>query len=186
MAFSADTLVPRLKVPAFLKALTARGVPPDQVPITEPFVGDLLVAYAFDTPTQFIMATDALLARAGLSRESLGPLALKNLLRMVRSLNLELQVFPPSLHQFTVPDLAACLMLVHSLWEGTMAQRIGDEIVVAVPHRDILLACKRADADTLALVMQGEERARASGEGDSNSLSTKLYVRTGGRWSLFA
>ena len=183
MKLDADSVVPRLKVGAFLEALARQSIPAEQMPVTKPFVGDLLITYAFDTPKQFIMASEVLLQRAGLTRESVGAVAQRNLARILRNQDVAPKEAGLSLYTVALPDLAACLMLVDSLWEGAMARRIPGEIVVAVPHRDRLLACSRQHVDKLELVMKGEAVARSQ-KPDNHALSMKLFRRAGGRWSV--
>src|SRR5688572_7228204 len=43
-------ILPRIKQAEFNNALKAAGAPPDQWPVTEPLVGNLVVTYAFDLP----------------------------------------------------------------------------------------------------------------------------------------
>ena len=65
----ASQIVPRIKHTNFLQALREMGTGPDDTPVTEPLVADLLVTYAFDLPDMFqmvvrlIASASALLSR---------------------------------------------------------------------------------------------------------------------------
>jgi hypothetical protein len=50
-----SAIVPRIKHTNFLVALRDIVKKPDDMPVTEPLVGDLLVTYAFDLPEMFQM-----------------------------------------------------------------------------------------------------------------------------------
>src|SRR5262249_30687830 len=76
---SRENLVPRIKVPAFLTALQQMKIPADQLPVTEPLVGELLIAYSFDLPDMFKMVTEADLTRPGLQKSELRAIAVANL-----------------------------------------------------------------------------------------------------------
>ena len=59
------SIVPRIKHKNMLPAIGEMNVPPDELPITEHLVGDLLVAYAFDPPGMFQMFKESDLQRLG-------------------------------------------------------------------------------------------------------------------------
>src|SRR5688572_28138804 len=73
-----EHVVPRLKTPGFVTALKEMEIPPDQMPVTEPFVGELLITYAFDLPEMFQMVSREAQSSLGLNSD-IRELAIENL-----------------------------------------------------------------------------------------------------------
>jgi uncharacterized protein YtpQ (UPF0354 family) len=109
-------IVPRIKHTNFLGALRDRGVPHDQMPVTEPLVADLLVTYAFDLPEMFKMASGVDLQRLSIAHAELRPLALANLRRQMPRIGIADE--PPLRRIVTGNDLEACSLLANSFWDG--------------------------------------------------------------------
>lgn len=74
-----STLVPRIKALPFKASFGALNLPEEQLPHTEPFVADLLIAYAFDLPGMLRMASRADITRLGLRPEEVRGAAIANL-----------------------------------------------------------------------------------------------------------
>src|SRR5438046_4794913 len=89
------TLVPRIKHKNFLAALSAMKIPPQDLPVTEPLVGDLLITYAFDLPSAFMMCPVREMSRMGLSLAQLRARAVANL--RPQAANVQLGGKPPVL-----------------------------------------------------------------------------------------
>ncbi|MEM7478578.1 MAG: hypothetical protein AAF483_26645, partial [Planctomycetota bacterium] len=56
---SAAAIVPRIKHLEFVESLREMEIPREQMPISEPIAGELLVTYAYDLPDMFAMVTPA-------------------------------------------------------------------------------------------------------------------------------
>jgi hypothetical protein len=178
--FRREQLVARIRHAGFVRALQHAGVAADQLPVTAPLCGDLLVTYVFELPDSTISATPALLEQAGIATGELATLARANLRAAVPEPQFFAQDRCALAYTGDAPE--AVLLLVDSLWEEMQANFVG-EIVASVPRRDRLLVCDSADSGAV-------ERLRAQtlaffGEPDeSHALSTQLMVRRGGAWTL--
>ena len=179
--YDAKLLVPRLKTTDFVQSVA--NIPHADRPIVEPFAGDLVLSYAFDTPSTFVMASPKSCAQAGVTAADVRLRATANLLQRIDQIGVQ-QILDSVVGLTAGENMSACLMLVDAIWEGLLAKKIDGPIVAAVPHRDVLLACAQADARVLATVLEGEKRERQTVT-DPHSLSTQLYVRQNRRWYPF-
>jgi hypothetical protein len=73
----ARRIVPRLKTPAFLRAVEA--IPVEQRPLSRPWLGPLHVAYALDEGDAYRFVNAQMAHDAGLTPDALHALALRNL-----------------------------------------------------------------------------------------------------------
>lgn len=138
-------IVPRIKHINFLAAIkpmlaqlaAAGGDPTTQAPVTRPLVGDLIVSYSFDTPTQFISVTHQSMHDLGLNPDSLHDAAITNLLNVIGN-----RVTVQYLHLYqaiaTGGDLEACSLLLPILWES-LSKEFGGELLAVVPNRNTVL-----------------------------------------------
>jgi hypothetical protein len=176
----ASNVVPRLKHVAFDGAVDGVGVPADQRPLSEPFVGDLLIAYAFDLPGMFQMVSEADLAPLDLHRDMLLPLAMDNL--HSRLTNIDFKGGPPLLQLVAAEGWEACAMFLDDIWPE-VAAKVPGELVIAVPSADTLLVtssvAEPALARTRELIVEAREKA------GRHALSECLFVWRGGRWEVF-
>lgn len=177
-----DTLVPRIRHVNFLKALQAHGVPPEQMPVTQPLCGELLVTFAFDLPEQFVMATPPLLARAGIAPDEIDALVRTNLKgRFGAQL---MKTDQDGLMTVQAGDAyEAVLLILDGFWDQHVRSVVAGDIVVAAPRRDVLLI---ADAAVAGAVAALRERANEvfRGSTDAHGLSAQVMVRRDGRWQL--
>jgi hypothetical protein len=175
-------LVPRIRHLNFLEALKAQGVPPEQMPVTLPLCGELLVTFAFDLPDQFVMATPPLLAQAGIVIDELAALSQANL--KGRFSAQILRTDHDGLMRVEAGDaFEAVLLIFDSFWDGHVRSLLTGDIVAAAPRRDVLLI---ADAAVSGAVGALREQAAAALEGstDAHGLSVQAMLRHGGAWKL--
>jgi uncharacterized protein YtpQ (UPF0354 family) len=176
------TLLPRIKVPAFVDALEKMAIPKDSRPVVEGFAGDLLVAYAFDVGNSFTFLTQGHLREMGLDVDRVRTQALNNL-RQRLSEGVGFQSVLGSIHGVqTDPDLTACVMLLDEVWDA-FAENVSGDLVAAVPRREVVLVGAERDTDKLRLILEGEALARQS-EPDPHTLSLELFVRRARRWQV--
>ncbi len=176
------SLVPRIKHLAFERALHEHGIPPDQMPLTAPLAGELLVTYAFDLPEQFVMVNPANLARAGISTEEAHALAVGNL--MSRLPPIEYYQGPGVHLAVTGGDLEACLLLADNVWDDA-ATRFKNGFVVCAPRRDRLLVSDGDSTEAIAAILRAAEEFFTEEE-DGHALSLQLMRRSGSGWALHA
>lgn len=181
-AVSRDTLVPRIRHIDFLKALQTHGIPPEQMPVTLPLCGELILTYAFDLPEQFVMATPPFLAQAGVSPDEVDTLARANLKgRFSAQL---LRTDHDGLMAVQAGDgFEAVLLILDAFWDQHVRSVVAGDIVSAAPRRDVLLI---ADAAIAGAVDALREQAAAvlRGSQDAHGLSAQAMVRRDGRWQM--
>lgn len=163
-----ENLTLRIKHTDFLKALQAHGVPPEQMPVTRPLCGDLIVSYAFDTPEQFVMATPALLKSAGIAPQEVHDLALQALHRQVLAYGVRLiedegayllRIAPEE----TSTHLEASCLLLDGIWDLLRDEiKPQGELLACVPTRDFFFVLDSAKpeshAHTLELARQLQDK----------------------------
>ncbi|MEO6809566.1 MAG: DUF1444 family protein, partial [Isosphaeraceae bacterium] len=176
-----STIVPRIKHTNFLNALRDRGIPHDQMPVTEPLVADLLITYAFDLPGMFKMASLTDLTRLSIEPAELRELAIANLKRQLPQI--AIAEAPPLKRIVTGNDLEACTLLANSFWDD-LAGDVPGELVIAVPSRNVVLVCGSQTEDGLRTMRTLSDTIR-SGE-PVHGLSEHLLSWQGGTWALYA
>jgi uncharacterized protein YtpQ (UPF0354 family) len=177
----ASRIVPRIKSTEFLAAIRNLGASADDVPVTEPLVGDLLVTYAFDLPEIFQMLTHRDMAALGLTPAGVRTAAIANLRGQIREIRTEGEL--PVLMLVTGNDLEACLLLLDDVWPA-FAAKVAGEVVVAVPTRSIVLLSSSDSAPGLRVLREAiveSQRHEAT-----HSLSQHLLIRRDSRWQIFA
>ena len=141
----------------FLRALHAHGVPEDQMPLTLALCGELLVAFAFDLPDQFVMATPGLLAQAGLSPDgapgALLALAQANLkgqfsAQLVKTEHEGLMTVRADKHMET--HMEAALLVFDGFWDQHVRSHVQGDILAVAVRRDVLLVADTAVPSALA------------------------------------
>lgn len=178
---TADQIVPRIKhlnFQAAIEEIAAKD--PDSCPLVQPFVGDLLLTYAFELPEAFMMLREIDRIRLGLSVEQVRAKALENLKKQLPPVK---QGGKPPLMMLAVGNnLEACLLLIDELWNKAAANVPG-KIVVAVPSRDMLMFTSSERPEGLA---QLRELARVAREREPvHGLSECLLAWDSGKWVVF-
>jgi uncharacterized protein YtpQ (UPF0354 family) len=174
-------IVPRIKHTQFLASLREMDVPADQMPVTEPLVGDLLVTYAFDLPGAFQMVSSTDLERLSISPGEIRCIAIANLKRQIPEIGIAEE--SPLRRIVTGNDLEACTLLADTFWSDMTAEVPG-EIVAAVPSRDVLLFCGSQATDGIRAMRELAEEVRR-GE-STHALSEHLLVWRGGKWLVYS
>jgi uncharacterized protein YtpQ (UPF0354 family) len=179
-ALRPSQLQPRIKHLNFLAALQAGGVPPEQMPLTRPLCGELLVTWVFDLPDSLRMATPTMLREAGVDAADLPRLALDNLQRALPQPQFFAKDGCGLAH--TGQDMEATLLLVDAVWDQ-MQPNFRGRILAAVPCRDVVLMCDSADAAATA-ALQAQAREFFDEHQGQHRLSTQVMMRENGAWSL--
>lgn len=191
----ASHIVPRIKHTNFLQALRDIGTGLDDTPITEPFVADLLIAYAFDFPDWFEMVRPLDCERLGLVQGQLRQIAVANLRKQIGELG-EIHIENLADGKLTTPffmlvtgnDLEACLLLLDEIWDP-LSRMVDGDLVVAVPARDLVLVTGSRSPETLQMAREAfdwEPRDQAEKQNKTHSLTRHLLTRKSGRWEIFA
>jgi|GEM_PF-1794430 len=177
---SASVIIPRIKHVQFVDALRDMGAPSDQMPITQPLVGELLVTYAFDLKHMFEMVNPDSIVDLGITPEELPGIALDNLSERVP--NIQIRKNGPLLQIVTGGNHEACTILNGEFWDNLAEQSKGP-LIVAVPHRDVVVACSADDAD--AVEQLRVLVAEATGSGDDHNLTNQLLTTSNGVWQVY-
>jgi hypothetical protein len=160
-------------------------IPPEAVPIVEPLLADLGVAYAFDLPYGYELLGPRHCTELGVPPESLRAQAMDNL----RARRPERTLFQATdamaigieLSGEFGGDLEASLVLDNEFMTR-LAERFSGDLVVAIPDRDMLMATGTGHADGLAKL-----RSMVDGiwPGADHPLTQRLLVRRAADWQVF-
>jgi uncharacterized protein YtpQ (UPF0354 family) len=178
---STSQIVPRIKHTNFLAAVKSMGASPDETPVTEPLIADLLITYAFDLPGSFQMVSPNDCRNLGIGEEKLRGIAVENLKKQLGKIGF--QGKQPLQKVMVGNDLEACLLLVDDFW-SQLAGQIPPEIVVGVPARDVLLVSTSSSPDD-GLKRLRELTVQAHAKGGNHNLTTQLLVRQSHVWEVF-
>lgn len=173
-----DTLVPLVRVRAYVDH-TRRDLP---TLWTEPFVGDLLVVYAFDAPDRYRLASMSDLTRLGLTPAEGAALARANLEARVGRIDQRLAAYTPGEAMVFKEGngLESSLLLQQDHW-ATLASRASCRFAAAAPEPDALVVLCVTSDDELARFRQA---AQAIANSVSNPLTAETLVWSNGRWAM--
>ncbi len=177
-----ESIVPRIKAPAFLSTLQSLQIPDDQMPVTEPLIGELLVTYSFDLPDMFQMVTKSDLERLGLSLEQAREIAIDNLhTQMPQIGSASISEDAPFQQIVTGDNLEACTLLAAPFWDQ-LAEAMGSDVVVVAPHRDAVFFTSVDSEEGVVFLRELAKTAMA--DGDTHSLSEQMMVWRESKWHL--
>lgn len=186
---SPEQLTLRIKTGEFLRFLEAQGIPAQDMPVTRPLCGDLIVSYAFDQDEAFVSATPALLKQAGIDAAQLHALAARNLEQQVarqgvRLLEEEGLYMVCVGQQGTMSNLEATLLCMDAFWPFVGKEiSVEGELLACVPSRDYLLLADSARPETHAGLHDLARQLQAKAE--HHGLSEQVMVRRQGLWSCW-
>ena len=174
----------RLKHLAFVRALESQGIPKDQMPLTRPLCGELLVAYAVESADQFTFATPSMMEQAEVAPPDARPLALQNLQRKILTHGLRL-VEDGGPHMLrigqegTETHLEAACLLIDGIWDMLVEKtECRGELLLLTPTRDFLLALDSAKPESHANAMAFAKHVAVLDK--THALSAQLMVRRPG------
>lgn len=174
------SIVPRIKHTNFIGAVMQVNPAPEDIPLTEPLVGDLVVTYAFDLPGTFEMFTTRDMNELGMTRAEVRSAAIANLRKQVAQVRTE--GTPPVFMLVTGNDLEACLLLLDDVWEP-YARKVSGEMVVAVPTRELVFVTGSNSKAGMQVIREVIVESRK--EEKTHSLTQHLLTRRNGKWVIF-
>jgi uncharacterized protein YtpQ (UPF0354 family) len=130
-----DGVLPVLEAPA----ARVPNSPGGGAPIHRPFVGQLVTAYVVEEGDLTRTLERRELAAARMDEKELHARALENLAKHVETIGIRLRPYGSIMAVLFDGDLEATLMLYEPLWSH-LCEEFADELVVAVPARDVLVA----------------------------------------------
>jgi hypothetical protein len=160
-------------------------IPPEIVPIVEPFLPGLCVEYGFDFPWGYVMLGPRQCTEVGVPPESLRVRAMGNLgtRRSERTLfqATDAMAIGIVLGGEFGGDLEASLVLDDEFMTR-LAERFSGDLVVAIPDRDMLMATGTGHADGLAKLRSMVDDIWP---GADHPLTQRLLVRRAAQWQVF-
>jgi uncharacterized protein YtpQ (UPF0354 family) len=175
---SRDQLVPTIKSMAWLAGVPTPGI------AAAPFVGDLVVVYAWDRDRSISYASKSQLEAAGLTMATAQPLALDNLRKRL-PLQLSTRGDGKSFVFTAGGNIEASLILLPEIW-ASLASQLPGEIVACVVARDICIVTATAIPDGLKSLRVARDRIVGGGMAPSELISITLLVRRKSAWSVMA
>src|SRR5207244_138277 len=97
------------------------GAAPHEYPVTQPFVADLMITYAFDMPGLFPAVSAHDLRELALTQDELHEIAMANLRRQFPQ-EVGFEGEPPILMLVTGNELEACALLMDDVWNSLAAE----------------------------------------------------------------
>lgn len=154
----------------------------DDQPAAKPFAKGLLTCYLVDTGSQFRYVQQRHLRAAGWTLEGLHAHAVDNLAAFAH-LKTTLRDYGSFYAVFVDGNFEASLLAVAAFWKSvTERTRAGQEIVAAVPARDILAFSNTGSPEGIMNLRQTIARVYPKGD---HLISNRLYRRTGNGWVVF-
>ena len=156
--------------------------------ILRPFVGSLVIAYVVEEGDKtrelrhkdlFASGADAKGAREAL-QQGLHDRALANLARYVEKTGIKLKTHGSLMTVQFDGDWEATLLLYPKLWKH-LCDEMGDELVVAVPARDVLAVAPLDSDEGVAELGRVVDRVWPR---DHHRLSEELLCLVGGEWRV--
>ena len=150
--------------------------------LLRPFVGPLVISYIVDEGDSDRALRHRDLLAIGLDEQTeLHEQAIANLAGHVKTVGIR-----PRLHgsMMTVAfdgDLEATLMLYPPLW-AQLSENMGDELVVAVPARDVLAV---SPLDSPEGIVELQAVVKRVWPRDDHPLTTELFLFSEGNWSIW-
>ncbi len=173
-------LVPRIKSVHFISSLKEMQTARNDFPYTEPFVGDLIIAYAFDLPDLFMMATLESIKAAGLTPKEVKKVAISNLRKQIPEIGFQRQ---GRIYKIVSEiDLEACTLLAKPFWKQ-IEDRFDEAIVAAIPHRNRVYFTGESNSRGLRELKSIRDNILDSP--DPHNLSDFLFCWRDSCWSVF-
>jgi uncharacterized protein YtpQ (UPF0354 family) len=178
-----NLIVPIIKDRPWLEetrnALASRGFKNVPETVYEDFAPGLIIVYAVDSSNTMRYLTPKDIEDAKLERKELRTLACQNLKRVLP--NIERRGANGVFMLTAGGNYEASLLLLSSLWSGGRMPVKGN-VVVAIPHRDVLFVTGSNDKQGIAKVK--EAAAKSYGQG-AYKLTPKLFVFRDGKFEEF-
>ncbi len=174
-------ILPMLKPAGLIREAERRGLPR---PASRPFLGDLIVTYVIEEPQRLVYLNENHLERWTIGAQHLHEAALPNL-----------QKRTVERARFTISGDANQPLIVAASGDGFDATRIllpelldnwqrhmPGTLLLAVPHRDLLLAFSNDDSDVVERIA-AQVRRDAAGD---NGLTDQLFCFSDGELRVYA
>ena len=120
------------------------NIPTEENIFFDDFLDDLKIMYVIDDEKTYTYLTLKELKRLGISREEVKMIALENLEKLPRNRKIKQVPLKDGSFAFiweTNDGYDAPRILLPNLWQ-TLETMLGKEFIVAIPHRDLLIAAK--------------------------------------------
>lgn len=182
VALSKDNIVPVIKSAGFVtdaeKMAGQAGGAKGFDAVFEPYNDNLVIVYAQDTKTgiEYFLPDD--LKKAGIDKDSLRPMAIRNLIRLLPDIQIK---GSKELYMVTAGgNYEASLLLMDDLWTKKNLAVDGD-FIIGVPNRDLLLVTGSKDKVGIGKLRELVHRMYTTG---NYPVSDALYKRGEGGGKL--
>ena len=154
---------------------------PADTPVIRELSNGLGVAYLIDEGSSYGYIQQRDLASSQLSEADLYAIGIKNLHRVADE-RLRVQPYGTIFALLMGGTFEASMILLEDLWDHSLAEYVGDDVMVAIPARDVLAF---GDASSPAVIKDLRaviDRLVAAGTAE---LATVPYRRRGGEWFAY-
>jgi len=147
--------------------------------VLRPFVGRPVISYIVDEGDSDRALRHRDLLASGLDESRIHEQAIDNLARHVKAVGIRLRLHGSMMTIAFDGDLEATLMLYPTLW-AQLCEEMGDELVVAVPARDVLAVSPLDSPEGIAELRAVIKRVWPR---EDHPLTTELFRFSEGKWS---
>ncbi|SMX33657.1 DUF1444 family protein [Octadecabacter ascidiaceicola] len=145
---------------------------------SEPFVGDMVRVYAIDYPDYVAYVTKDHFDD-GLTVDTLHAVAARNLSRKIEGT--EFQQHGDIILVVNDGFYESSLVVDNALWES-FSEQLGDDIIMAVPARDLLMFTPASAGESVAFMNDYRDEIIADG---AHPLSALSYIWNDGAWQVY-
>jgi uncharacterized protein YtpQ (UPF0354 family) len=153
-------------------------LPEDESPVSNVFVGDLIVMYAEDFPDRFAYLSKRRMRELGLNMDGLHALAIQNLPSRVP--NIEVHGGAPRFMITAGGNFEATLLLHPTLWDS-LAEHLPGTPMAVVPARDLLFVTCAEWEEGPAFM---KEMAEKELEEKRYALSKLVFIKRDDSWGV--
>jgi uncharacterized protein YtpQ (UPF0354 family) len=148
--------------------------------ILEPFIADIFITYAIDQPLYYQYITNNDLEKWKIDIKELRPIAIENL----RRLSENIQFIGDSTYGAIYIDgnNEAVLVLIDQVWDRLFSNFKINDIIVAIPSRDVLLFSSYGNEKGLIKLKEGVLKISAQGD---HLISRWIIRRKDNTWVNF-
>lgn len=173
----ARDFMPSIRQVDFLRRLAAGGVPADHLPLARTLVGDLLLTWVRVEGDGARLISESTCAALNIDEDTLAEEALRALAARTERDPWRISITEADgLHRLSTQGFPASSLLADPAFWDEQCLRLGP-LVMAVPHRDVVLFGAQRDERSLPRLQQALEDADFV---DPDALSDRIFCRDGG------
>jgi len=154
---------------------------PDDTPVIRELGNGLGVGYLIDEGSTYGYVQHRDLASSQLSESDLHKIGIENLSRVADE-RLRVQPYDTIFALLMGGTFEASMILLDDLWDHSLTEYVGDDVMVVIPARDVLAFGDASSPDVIRGLQAVIDRLVVAGTAE---LATVPYRRRGGQWFAY-